>query len=138
MKACHVKPSQNIKKMIPKYKRYSLELTSSGIFLLIAVERPNRTFTQLLKKKVGPRRYKNGNKNKHKNGNKSNKKLKNKTSAIKKIEPGKPKKTKQLTRLSKNSFGQRKFIPLTSVINRVLKRRLIASTKKNELEDRSA
>jgi len=124
--------------MIPKYKINSLELTSSGIFLLIAVERPNSTFTQLLKKKVGPSKYKKGSKNTHKKGNKSNKKLKNKTSAMKKIEPGKPKKTKQFTKLSRNSFGHKKFTPLTSVINRDLKRRLIASTKKNEFDDRRA
>lgn len=138
MNDCQVKPSQNIKKMIPKYNRYSLELTSSGIFLLIAPERPNKTFTQLLKKNVGPKRYKNGSKNKHKNGNKSKRKLKNKTSAMKKIEPGKPKKTKQLTKLKRNNLGHKKFIPLISVISRVLKRRLIASTKKNEFDDSNA
>jgi hypothetical protein len=123
---------------MPKYNKISFEFVSSGIFLLIAVERPKSTLIQLLKKNVGPRRYKNGSKNKHRNGNKSNKKLKNKTSAIKKIEPGKPKKTKQLIKLSKNNFGQRKFIPLISVNNRVLKRRFMASTKKNELDDKRA
>jgi hypothetical protein len=104
----------------------------------MALESPNNTFTQLRKKNVGPKRYKNGNKNKHKNGNKSNKKLKNKTSAIKKIEPGKPKKTKQFSKLSKNNLGHKKFIPLISVINLVLNRRLIASTKKKELEESNA
>jgi hypothetical protein len=74
----------------------------------------------------------------HNIGKISKKKLKKRNSAIKKIEPGKPKKTKQFNRLIKNNFGHKKLIPLTSVIKRVLKRRLIASTNKKELVDRSA
>jgi hypothetical protein len=57
---------------------------------------------------------------------------------MKKIEPGKPKKIKQLIKHIKNNLGQRKLIPLISVIKRVLKRLLIASTNKKELVDRSA
>jgi hypothetical protein len=75
---------------------------------------------------------------KHKFGNKSKKKLKNNTSAIKKIEPGNPKKTSKFIKDSKNNLGHRKLIPLISVINGVLKRRLIASTSRNELVDKSA
>ena len=76
--------------------------------------------------------------NKVKKGNKSNKKLKNKTSAIKKIDPGNPKNTNELIKIIKNNFGVKKLIPLISVIKRVLKRRLIASTNKNELVDKKA
>lgn len=54
------------------------------------------------------------------------------------IDPGKPKKIKQFTNPVRNSLGQRKFKPLISVINRVLKRRPIASTKRNELVDSNA
>jgi hypothetical protein len=87
---------------------------------------------------VGPRRYKKIIKKIHKRGNKSKKKLKKRNSAIKKIEPGKPRKIKQLIKLNKNSLGHKKLTPLISVISLVLKRRLIASTNKNELVDRSA
>lgn len=79
-----------------------------------------------------------GIKNRQSSGNKSKKKLKNRTSAIKKIDPGKPKKTKQLIKLIKNNLGHKKFIPLTSVIKRVLNLLLIASTNKNEFEDNKA
>jgi hypothetical protein len=102
------------------------------------LESPNSTFTQLLKKKVGPRRYKNGIRKIHKNGKRSNKKLKKSTSAIKKILPGNPKKTKQFSKLIKKSLGQVKLIPLISVTKRVLKRLLIASTKKKEFDDNRA
>ena len=70
--------------------------------------------------------------------NKSKKKLKNKNSATKKIEPGKPKNINVFKRIARNNLGQRKFIPLISVINRVLKRRATASTSKNELVDKRA
>jgi hypothetical protein len=95
-------------------------------------------FIQLRKKKVGAKRYKITNKKQHKTGNRSKKKLKNKNSAIKRIEPGKPKKTKELNKIIKNSFGHKKLIPLISVIKRVLKRLLIASTSKKELVESSA
>ena len=71
-------------------------------------------------------------------GKRSKKKLKNKNSAIKKIDPGKPKKIKQLIKLIKKSLGHKKLTPLISVINLVLNRRLMASTNKNELVDNSA
>jgi hypothetical protein len=116
----------------------SFEFKSKGSTFVIIVERPNNTFIQVLKKKVGPRRYKKGRRSTHSKGKRSKRKLKNKTSAIKKIEPGKPKKTKQLRRLTKNNFGEEKLIPLISVTRRVLKRLLIASTKKKELEDKRA
>ena len=65
-------------------------------------------------------------------------KEKNKTSEINIIDPGNPKKTSKLSRPTKNSFGERKFTPLTSVIRRVLKRRPIASTNKKELVESNA
>jgi hypothetical protein len=71
-------------------------------------------------------------------GKRSKKKLKKRNSAIKNIEPGNPKKINKLIKLIKKSLGQRKFTPLTSVINRVLKRRFIASTSKNEFVDNRA
>lgn len=101
-------------------------------------DNPNKTFTQLRKKKVGPNRYSKINKKKVNKGNKSKKKLKNRNSAIKKIEPGKPKKIKRLIKETKKSFGHKKFIALTSVIKRVLNLLLIASTNKNELVDNKA
>jgi hypothetical protein len=102
------------------------------------VESPNKTFIQLRKKNVGPNKYNNIIKIIHKIGKISKKKLKNKNSAIKKIEPGNPKKTKQFNKLIKNSLGHKKLIPLTSVIKRVLKRLFIASTSKKELVDSRA
>ena len=54
------------------------------------------------------------------------------------IDPGKPKKTNKLSSPTKNSLGERKLTPLTSVISRVLKRRLIASTNKKELVESKA
>ena len=54
------------------------------------------------------------------------------------IDPGNPKKTNKLIRLTKKSFGHKKLTPLISVTNRVLKRRPIASTNKNELVDNKA
>lgn len=101
-------------------------------------ENPNIEFIQLRKKKVGANKYKITIKSKDNTGNKSKEKLKNKNSAIKKIEPGNPKKIKELARITKKSLGHKKFKPLISVIKRVLKRRLIASTSKNEFVDKSA
>jgi len=112
--------------------------TSKGIVFFKAVDKPNKTFIQLLKKKVGPNRYKNGSKKTHKSGNRSNKKLKNNTSAMKKIDPGNPKKTKQFKRLIRKSFGHKKFTPLISVINLVLNLRFKASTRKKEFEESKA
>ena len=68
-------------------------------------------------------------------GKKSKQNVKNKNSAIKKIEPGNPKNTIQFIKAIKNNFGVKKFSPLNSVISRVLKRRLIASTIKKLFVD---
>jgi hypothetical protein len=116
----------------------SLEFKSKGMIFLIAVDKPNNTLIQLRKKKVGPNKYKNGIRKTQSKGKRSSKKLKKRTSAIKKIEPGNPKKIKQLIKLIKNSLGHKKLTPLISVINLVLNRLLIASTKKKELEDNRA
>lgn len=54
------------------------------------------------------------------------------------MEPGNPKKTRVFTKPMRNSLGHKKFRPFTSVIRRVLNRRLIASTRKKELVDKRA
>lgn len=77
-------------------------------------------------------------KTRHRNGYKSKKKLKNKISDINMSEPGNPKNINMLTRLIKKSLGHKKFTPLISVINRVLNRRPIASTSKNEFVESRA
>lgn len=102
------------------------------------LDRPNNTFIQLLKKNVGLNKYNNTIKNIVKIGNKSKKKLKNMNSAIKKIDPGKPKKIKQFNKLTINNFGHKKLTPLISVINRVLNLLFIASTNKKEFVDNKA
>lgn len=109
-----------------------------GIVLKMFIDKPKRAFIQLLKKKVGPSKYSKINKKIAAIGNKSKKKLKNKNSAIKKIEPGKPKNIKQLTRLIKNNLGHKKLTPLISVINLVLNLLFIASTNKKEFVDNKA
>jgi len=115
-----------------------LEDKSSGKVFSNWIEDPNKTFIQLRKKKVGPIKYSNTIKIKQSSGNRSKKKLKKRISATNIIEPGKPKKIKQLTKLTKNSLGHKKLIPLISVISRVLKRRPIASTNKKEFVDNKA
>jgi hypothetical protein len=59
-------------------------------------------------------------------------------SAIKKIDPGNPKKIKQFSKLTKNNLGHKKLTPLISVISRVLNLLLIASTSKKELVESKA
>ena len=54
------------------------------------------------------------------------------------MEPGKPKKIRRFTKLTRKSFGHIKLIPFISVISRVLNRRPIASTKRKELVDKRA
>ena len=54
------------------------------------------------------------------------------------MDPGNPRKISKLTKLTKNSLGHKKLIPFTSVTNRVLNRRPIASTSKKEFVDKSA
>ena len=89
-------------------------------------------FIHDLKKKVGPIKYRNTNKNVAPKGNRSRKKEKNNISETKKIDPGKPKKIKIFNNVTRNNFGQIKFSPLISVIRRVLNRLAIASTNKKE------
>ena len=64
--------------------------------------------------------------------------MKKTTSAINIKEPGNPKKISKLMSIARNSLGHKKFTPLISVISRVLNRRPIASTNKNELVDKRA
>lgn len=116
----------------------SFEFKSKGIFLKTLKESPKRVFIQLLKKKVGASKYSKISKKNEINGKKSKIKLKNKNSAIKKIDPGNPRKIKQFNKLIKNSLGHKKLIPLISVIKRVLNRLFMASTIKNELVDSNA
>jgi hypothetical protein len=116
----------------------SLEDKSTGILLKRCVEKPNNAFTQDLKKKVGPNKYKKSNNVKANIGNKSMKKEKNKNSETKKIDPGNPRNINKLTRAAKNSLGHIKFKPPNSVINRVLNLLAIASTSKKELVESSA
>jgi hypothetical protein len=71
-------------------------------------------------------------------GNKSRKKLKNKISDINIIEPGNPKNIRRFNKVIMKSLGHKKFRPLISVTNRVLNRRPIASTSKNELVESNA
>ena len=120
------------------YMSNSFEFKSRGVLLKILTDKPKRTFIQLLKKKIGPSKYKKSNKKTHKRGKRSKKKLKNKNSAIKKIDPGKPKKIKQFSKDIKNSLGHKKLTPLISVVRRVLKRRLTASTNKKEFAESRA
>jgi hypothetical protein len=101
-------------------------------------EDPNKTFIQIRKKNVGPTRYKSTTNPSVSTGNKSKKNEKNRISAINIIEPGNPRKIKQLIKARRNSFGHKKFIPLNSVIKRVLNRRPIASTSKKEFVERRA
>jgi hypothetical protein len=71
-------------------------------------------------------------------GYKSSIKAKNKNSAIKKIEPGNPRKIKQFRRAARKSLGQKKFKALISVSRRVLNRRFTASTIRNEFDESNA
>jgi len=138
MKACHVSPNQNIRTRRELYRRSSFDVKSVGRVFNICTDEPNNTFIQLLKNIVGPTRYNKNTRMRVNNGNKSKQKLKNKISAINMIDPGNPKNTRRFTRLTRNNFGHIKFTPLISVINRVLKRRPIASTSKNELVESKA
>lgn len=80
---------------------------SAGIVDVNEYVQPNITFSQDLKKNVGPIRYKNDIRNNAKAGKKSKKNEKNKNSATKKIDPGKPKKTNVFKSIVKNNFGHR-------------------------------
>jgi len=138
MKACQVIPNQNIKIINPLKTVNSLEDKSAGNVRSSCIDEPNNTFIQLLKKNVGPSKYNNTIKKRQSSGKRSKKKLKNNISETNMIEPGKPRKTKQLTRLTKKSLGHKKLIPFISVMSLVLKRRPIASTSKNEFVESKA
>lgn len=116
----------------------SFDERSADSLLLNSAEAPKRALTQVLKTNVGAIRYNKTTRKRHNAGNRSNRKVKNKISETNIIEPGNPKKTNKLTKLTRKSFGHKKFIPLISVISRVLKRLDMASTNKNELVDRRA
>ena len=137
-KNCQDKPSQYISIGIPKNKIDSLVVKSRGNLLFKKVEKPNIRFIQDLKKKVGPNKYKKISKNSDNAGNKSKKKVKNKNSETKKIDPGNPKNINVFNKIARKSLGHIKFIPLTSVIKRVLKRLATASTSKKEFVDSNA
>jgi len=138
MNACHVNPNQNIKINNPAKTVNSFDDKSAGIVFSICLEEPKRTFIQLRKKKVGANKYRSTMKIRQSKGKRSKKKLKNSISETNMMDPGKPKKTNEFTSPARKSLGQRKLIPLISVISRVLKRRAIASTNKKEFVDRSA
>ena len=123
---------------IPAKTSNSLLDKSTGSLFAFANEKPNMAFIQDRKKNVGPNRYRKTNKNRVKTGNKSKKKLKKRNSETKNIDPGKPRKIRLFTKTIKNSLGHIKLRPLISVISRVLKRRAIASTSKNEFVESKA
>jgi hypothetical protein len=131
-------PNQNIRIMRPPKTTNSLEERSTGSVLSNWIEEPNKTFIQLLKKKVGPIKYKRTMKTRQSSGNKSKKKLKNRISATNMIDPGKPRKIRQLIKLTRNNLGHKKLTPFISVMSLVLKRRPIASTRRKELVERRA
>ena len=137
-KDCHEKPSQYIKNGTPKNSISSLEDRSTGTLYDREVEKPNKAFIHDLKKKVGPSKYRNKSKNTVSTGNKSRKKEKNKNSETKNIEPGNPRNISVFRRAHRKSFGHIKFMPLISVIRRVLNLRAIASTSRKEFVESNA
>ena len=138
IKDCQVIPNQNINIINPESTINSLEFKSTGIFFKKKREEPNIAFIQVRKKKVGAIKYNRRIKKIDSKGKRSMKKPKNKISETNIIDPGNPRNTRQLSRVIKNNLGQRKLIPLISVINLVLNRRAIASTNKKELVDNNA
>ena len=135
---CHEIPSQYISKVTLEKTINSLEVRSIGAFFDKKNENPNITFIHDRKKNVGPIRYKNTSRKIDIKGNRSKKKEKNKNSDTKNIDPGNPKKIKLFSNAIKNNLGHIKFNPLISVKRRVLKRRAIASTSKNEFVESKA
>ena len=85
----------------------SREDKSTGTFLKRLFENPNRAFTHDLKKKVGPIKYKNNNKNRASTGKRSMKNEKKRNSDTKKREPGKPRKINKLAKEARNSLGHK-------------------------------
>lgn len=138
MKNCHDKPNQTRRNSKPRQERSSVLERSARATRTVFREFPKRVLLQLRKKKTGPNKYRNGSNKAATKGIKSIRNAKNSISAIKKIEPGNPKKIRRFARQTRKSLGQRKLIPEISVIKRVLKRRLIASTSRNEFDDRRA
>jgi len=136
--ACHEIPSQYISTGTPINNTNSLELKSTGTLLLNCSENPNSKFTQDLKKKVGPNKYKNNRSVSAKRGKRSMKKEKNRNSETKKIDPGKPRKINKFTSAAKNNLGHKKLRPPNSVISLVLNLLAIASTSRKELVESKA
>ena len=85
----------------------SLVERSIGRVVTKEYENPNITFSQDLKKNVGPIRYKKDIKKRARIGKKSKKNEKNRNSATKKIDPGKPKNTNVFSSIAKNNFGHK-------------------------------
>ena len=92
---------------MPINKMNSRVETSAGKIFVNFSENPNIMFIHERKKKVGPKRYKNINKNKVHRGNKSKKKEKNNISETKKIEPGNPKNINTFNKTNRKSLGHR-------------------------------
>jgi hypothetical protein len=123
---------------IPINNTSSLELKSTGTLLLNCSENPNSKFTQDLKKKVGPNKYKNNKRVSAKKGKRSMKKEKKRNSETKKMDPGNPRKISRFIRAAKNNFGHKKLRPPNSVISLVLNLLAMASTSKKELVESKA
>jgi hypothetical protein len=102
------------------------------------IDRPNIAFIHVRKKNTGIKKYNSTIRIRQRPGKKSKQKEKKRNSATKNIVPGNPKNTTQFKKHAKNNFGHRKLIPEISEISRVLKRRLIESTKIKEVEETSA
>jgi hypothetical protein len=107
MKNCQDIPNQYISNITPIKRVNSLVDKSIGKVFTKEYEKPNITFNQDLKKKVGPIRYKKDIKNMANMGKKSRKKEKNKNSATKKIDPGNPRKTKVFNNIDRNNLGHK-------------------------------
>jgi len=101
-------------------------------------EDPKSMFTHERKNIVGASKYRRRMNQSVKSGYRSKKNEKNRISATNMIDPGNPKNTSKLSRLTKNNLGHIKLIPFTSVIKRVLKRRPILSTSKKEFVESRA
>jgi hypothetical protein len=102
------------------------------------LDRPNIAFIHVRKKNTGIKKYNRTINIKQKPGKKSKQNEKNKNSATKNIVPGNPKNTTQFKKQARKSLGHKKLIPDISEISRVLKRRLIESTKINDVEETKA
>ena len=137
-KACHENPSQYIRAGTPINNINSRVDKSAGILYDKELEKPNSAFIHDLKKKVGPSKYKNTSRNTVRVGKRSKKKEKKRNSDTKNMDPGNPKNIRVFNNAHRNNLGHIKLIPLTSVINLVLKRLATASTNKNEFVDNKA